>query len=81
MMTRLARVAVWGLRIVAILSYLYHFLYYGLSHPWLTEAEVFLQKWPWIVAGFGLVVVSEAIDLRLGRQRRRDDAEAGGGGG
>jgi len=80
MMTKLARVAVWGLRIGAIGIYLYHFGYYGWINPGLTQNELAWQKWPWIVAGFGLVIASEAIDLGLCRWRRRDDAEAGGGG-
>jgi len=81
MITRLARVAVWVLRIVAAGTYLYHFGYCGWINPGLTQNELAWQKWPWIVAGFGLVIAGETIDLGLCRRRRRDDAEAAEEGG
>ena len=80
-MTKLVRVAVWALRIGAVVTYLYHFGYHGWINPGLTQNELAWQKWPWIVAGFGLVIASETIDLGLCRRGRRDDAEARGGGG
>jgi len=65
-MTKLVRLAVWALRIIAALTYLYHFLYWPLANSCLMQSEVFSKKWPWLVVSFGLVVARSpagAFDL------------------
>ena len=67
-------IVTYGLRFLSIALYLYQYLVYWIRHPHLTEMQVFLEKWPWTVVGFGGVILAEVIET-LGWFRGKEEIE------